>query len=111
MAEKEAEDIRKAEKLLGKLLQNAKARGLEPTTGKWYRDAMGLRCDGAHAASCCAIGAALLESDTSKEYREFECIAYGNDHIQYVDLIDLADEIGFTIGAAFQHAMGARGRR
>ncbi len=119
VAEMEARLIREGEQLLGKMIQNATVRGLKPTTEFMYRDDKGEVCEDSAATACCALGAAFLVGDsTAQVFRsQIECIGGGNDGLEGED-IDTAwgfedphIAVGYTIGAAFQHAMGARGRR
>lgn len=70
------------ELFLAKIIQNASVRGLNGCTGYHYKDVNGdpvsIR-QSDKATSCCAIGAAMLETDTNKEVLLFAGIVIGND--------------------------------
>jgi hypothetical protein len=120
VVEMEARLIQLGERLLGKMLQNAKALGLKPATRLMYSDSNGKSTDEDNAAACCALGAAFLTPDACSDVFNsgLECFGAGNDDCDgsagrstAFSFDDPHVAVGYTVGAAFQHAMGARGRR
>lgn len=94
------EGVPEDEIVLAKMIQSAKARGLKPTCGAFYRDAGGSWTNNpSEAVECCAVGAWMLDEGSDAPLN----VVHGNDGIIVPDLG--ANFSGLSIGAAFQDAM------
>jgi hypothetical protein len=106
------EEIHKAEIVLAKMIQSAKARGLRPTTKTLYRNRDGVPCGPTTATQCCAMGAFRLDEPpdahdglplSSFPWGVPWGVVEGNDG--HPPILYKEGVLGYAVGAAFQHAM------
>lgn len=101
------EIIAKAELLLAKMIQSAKARGLKACKGSFYQrrgERLG-PSESKKADACCALGAFRLDEPTSDPGLSVSGITFGNDHPDSDAVLAPSTWLGIAVGAAFQDAM------
>lgn len=105
MKNKSNDDIPEDEMLLAKLLQNVNVRGLKWTKGAFMRDAKGWNTNQhKEVVSCCAMGAAALETDSDADAANWQGIIAGNDREEWYEYFPTTRD-GESLGAAFRVAM------